>query len=114
MRLSWQLSFFAQYFLPMTVLSALFNDKGQTHSGSWAVTYDKYKGRFNKVIQQLELNPEHRPHDPRTTFITRGKKAEMDEYALKEMVGHSIQDITESTYTIRDLEWLREDIEKIN
>ncbi len=37
----------------------------------------------------------------------------MDEYALKEMVGHSIQDITESVYTIRDLEWLREDIEKI-
>ena len=27
--------------------------------------------------------------------------------ALKEMVGHSIQDITESTYTVRDVEWLR-------
>lgn len=91
----------------------LFNDKGQTHSGSWAVTYDKYASRFKKVISQLKLNPNHRPHDPRTTFITRGKKAKMDEYALKEMVGHSIQDITESTYTVRDLEWLREDIEKI-
>ena len=41
-----------------------------------------------------------------------GKKSGMDEYALKEMVGHTIQDITESTYTVRDLEWLREDIEK--
>ena len=59
------------------------------------------------------MNPEHRPHDPRTTFVKMGKKAGMDEYALKEMVGHSIQDITESTYTVRDLEWLREDIEKI-
>ena len=91
----------------------LFNDKGQTHSGFWSVTYDKYASRFEKVVKQLNLNPEHRPHDPRTTFVTMGKKAGMDEYALKEMVGHSIQDITESTYTVRDLEWLREDIEKI-
>lgn len=91
----------------------LFNDKGQTHAGSWAVTYDKYAKRFEKVINQLHLNSDHRPHDPRTTFITRGKKAKMDEYALKEMVGHSIQDITESTYTVRDLEWLREDLEKL-
>lgn len=26
----------------------LFNDKGQTHAGSWAVTYDKYSNRFKK------------------------------------------------------------------
>lgn len=91
----------------------LFNDKGQTHSGSWAITYDKYATRFSKVVKQLKLNPEHRPHDPRTTFVTMGKKAGVDEYALKEMVGHSIQDITESVYTVRDLDWLREDIEKI-
>ena len=83
------------------------------HSGSWSVTYDKYANRFEKVISQLNLNPNHRPHDPRTTFVTMGKKSGMDEYALKEMVGHTIQDITESTYTVRDLEWLREDIEKI-
>ncbi len=37
----------------------------------------------------------------------------MDEYALKEMVGHSVKDITESTYTLRDLEWLRQDLEKL-
>lgn len=91
----------------------LFNDEGKTHSGSYAVTYDKYKTRFDKVIQQLKLNPEHRPHDPRKTFITRCKKANVDEYALKEMVGHTIRDITESTYTERDVEWLREDLEKM-
>ena len=91
----------------------LFNDKGQTHAGSYRVTYDKYKTRFDKVIQQLKLNPNHRPHDPRMTFITRCKRANVNEYALKEMVGHSIQDITESTYTERDVEWLREDLEKM-
>lgn len=91
----------------------LFNDKGQTHAGSYAVTYDKYKNRFTKVMRQLKLNPEHRPHDPRKTFITRCKKADVDEYALKEMVGHNIQDITESAYTERDVEWLRKDLEKM-
>ena len=91
----------------------LFNDKGQTHSGSWAVTYDKYKSRFDKVVDQLGLNPDHRPHDPRVTFTTNCKKSGVDEYALKEMVGHSIKDITESAYTIRDLEWLRKDLKKL-
>lgn len=91
----------------------LFNDKGQTHAGSLKLTYDKYAKRFDKVVAALNLNPKHRPHDPRMTFITMGKRAGMDEYALKEMVGHSIQDITESVYTVRDLEWLRSDLEKI-
>ena len=91
----------------------LLNDKGQTYAGSWKLTYDKYSNRFAKVIAQLQLNPKHRAHDPRITFITRCKKAGVDEYALKEMVGHSIQDITESVYTVRDVEWLRNDIEKM-
>ena len=91
----------------------LFNDEGQTHAGSWRMTYDKYANRYKKVIKQLELNPDHRPHDPRKTFITMAKKAEMNEYALKEIVSHSIQDITESTYTVRDVDWLRKDLEKI-
>lgn len=91
----------------------LLNDKGQTHSGSWKLTYDKYSNRYDKVIDALKLNPEHRPHDPRMDFITRCKKAKVDEYALKEMVGHTIKDITESAYTVRDVEWLREDLEKL-
>lgn len=91
----------------------LLNDKGQTHSSSWGITYDKYAHRFKKVMDALSFSKEHRPHDPRTTFITRGKKCGMDEYALKEMVGHSVQDITESVYTVRDIEWLRSDLEKL-
>ena len=61
----------------------------------------------------LALSLIHISHDPRATFVTMGKKFGMDEYALKEMVGHNIKDITESTYTVRDIEWLRKDIEKI-
>lgn len=91
----------------------LLNDKGQTHSGSWRMTYDKYSSRFEKVINALNLNPLHRPHDPRNTFITRAKKAGVDEYALKLMAGHNIKDVTEAVYTKRDIEWLRSDIEKL-
>ena len=91
----------------------LFNDKGQTHSGSWKMTYDKYAKRFDKVITALELNPEHRPHDPRKTFVTAAKKAKIHDNAIKALVGHKQTDITESAYTERDIEWLREDIEKL-
>lgn len=90
----------------------LFNDPEAT-KGGMKITYDKYAGRFDKVIAALNLNSEHRPHDPRMTFITRCKKAGVDEYALKLIVGHKIEDITEAVYTDRDLEWLREDLEKI-
>ena len=41
------------------------------------------------------------------------KKKKIYEYAIKEMVGHSIKDVTESVYTVRDLERLRNDMEKL-
>lgn len=56
---------------------------------------------------------DHRPHDTRHTFVTKAKKAHMDEYLLKIIIGHSIQDITESVYTHRTLEDLREAIRLI-
>ena len=59
------------------------------------------------------MNPLHHPHDPRMTFVTMAKKSEVDEYAIKAMVSHMVKDITESTYTVRDIEWLRADLEKM-
>lgn len=77
------------------------------------ITYDKYAGRFNKVVAALHLRSEHRPHDPRTTFITMAKKAGVDEYVVKRLAGHKITDVTEAVYTIRDIEWIRDEIEKM-
>lgn len=76
------------------------------------MTYDKYAHRFTKVMKQLHLNPEHRPHDPRKTFITKAKGYNMDEYALKRMIGHNIADITESVYTERSVKWLHAEMSK--
>ena len=90
----------------------LFNDP-DSPKGGMAITYDKYAGRFDKVVAALKLRDDPRPHDPRMTFITMAKKAEVDEYTIKKLVGHRITDITEAAYTDRDLEWLRAELEKI-
>lgn len=76
-------------------------------------TYDKYQKRFIKLVKELGLNEQHRPHDPRKHFVTMAKKYNVDEYAIKYIVGHSISDITERIYTERDIEWLKTEMEKI-
>ncbi len=45
-----------------------------THRSNLKMTYDKYQKRFTKIRDLLELNPEHRAHDPRKHFITLAKK----------------------------------------
>lgn len=87
----------------------LFNDEnGQqgTH-----LTYDKYRGRFNKINKKLGMS--HRPHDTRHTFITKAKDVDVNEYILKLMVGHAIEDVTEKVYTHRTMQQLQEEIAKI-
>lgn len=84
-----------------------------THQNSTMFTYDKYQKRFNKIRDELKLNPLHRAHDGRKQFITAAKKYKVDEYAIKYMVGHSITDITEKIYTQREIGWLKQEIEKI-
>lgn len=76
-------------------------------------TYDKYRQRFIKIVDLLELNPDHRAHDGRKHFVTMAKKYKLDEYAIKYIVGHTISDITEKVYTQRDIEWLKEEMQKI-
>lgn len=85
----------------------------KTHRNGLKFTYDKYQYRFSKIVDELKLNPAHRPHDPRMHFVTMAKKYNVDEYAIKYIVGHSIKDITEKVYTEREIGWLKTEIEKI-
>ena len=85
----------------------------KTHRSSLKLTYDKYRHRVDKIIEQLELNPDHRAHDGRIQFATMAGDAKMNEYAVKRIMGHKIKDITEGTYTKRKKEWLMEEILKI-
>ncbi len=84
-----------------------------THRSSLMMTYEKYRQRFMKIVTRLSLNSDHRAHDPRKQFITMAKKFKVDEYAIKRIVGHEINDVTEKVYTQRDLAWLKSEIEKI-
>jgi len=76
------------------------------------MNYDKLRNHFNK-LRKIIGNNNRKMHDGRNTFITNAKRAGIDEYAIKTIVGHHISDITESVYTFRDLKWLSEEIEKI-
>lgn len=85
----------------------------QTHRSSWKLTYDKYRNRHQDVIENLKLNSEHRAHDGRMTFVTMAKKYKVDDYAIKYIVGHKIEDVTERVYTQREIDWLCEEMKKI-
>lgn len=92
----------------------LFNcTDAHTHRSKLEYTYEKYSYRFTKTLSAIGINEQHRPHDPRCHFITMAKKYQVDEYAIKYMVGHAILDITEKVYTKRSIDWLKEEISKI-
>lgn len=82
-------------------------------NGEWLnLTYDRLNYRFKNIVTDLDLKG-HRLHDGRAHFVTMAKKYNMDEYALKRIVGHAITDLTERVYTQRDIEWLKSEMSKI-
>lgn len=86
----------------------LFNDNGHR------IDYPKYLQGFRNIIKELNMNPNHKPHDARMGFITHAKASNINEFALKRIVGHSFKnDITESVYTKRTYNWLCEEMEKV-
>lgn len=88
----------------------LFNVRGKPEP---SLTYSRYRAFFRNIMESCDLNENHKPHDGRKTFVTLAKKYKVDEYAIKRIIGHSIADLTERTYTDRDPVWLIEEIEKI-
>ena len=88
-------------------------EKFAKHKTDTRLTYTRYMKGFSLAVEVLGLNPDHRPHDGRKHFVTKAKKYKMDEYAIKYIIGHAIQDLTERVYTERELEWLHEEIKKI-
>lgn len=86
----------------------LFND-----TSNKTMSYNKYYYIYRKICSKLNINTNHRPHDGRVHFVTNAKKYNLDEYAIKYIVGHRIEDLTERVYTKRNIDWLRSEIEKI-
>lgn len=90
-----------------------WTDPNNRNKKNLKLTYARYQKALERIRDELKLNPNHRPHDGRTHFVTMAKRYGVDEYAIKYMVGHKISDITEKVYTRREFAWLREEIEKI-
>lgn len=79
------------------------------------LTYDKYRGRFKKILARHGWEDLYSPSCPRHTFSTRAKKAHMDELARKKIMGHEIVDVTDKHYTHLDIiPFLTEEIRKID
>lgn len=78
-----------------------------------ATEYNKHLTYSNYYNEMKKRYPNHKPHDPRKTFVTLAKKANVNEFAIKRIVGHSIEDITENIYTERDIDWLIAEANKI-
>ena len=77
------------------------------------IYYELYARQFKVVLNRLALDARHHTHDCRKTFVTMAKRANVDEYAIKRIIGHQIADLTERLYTDRSIDWLRSEIEKI-
>ena len=61
----------------------------------------------------LKIETKYTPHCTRHTFITKAKSVGMNEYVLKRIVGHKINDLTERVYTHRTIDDLRQEMLKI-
>lgn len=76
------------------------------------ITYDAYRGRLKRSLKRI--NMAHHAGDGRHTFITYAKEQHMDEYLLKLVVGHEIEDVTEKVYTHRKISELVEAVSALD
>lgn len=72
-----------------------------------------FRGDMRAVLTDLGI-PQHTPHDCRHTFSALCERYKVNENDRKRMLGHSFgADITNRVYGHREIEELREEIEKI-
>lgn len=78
------------------------------------MTYDKYRGRFKKILKRHKWEDIYSPSCPRHTFATKCAEVRMEEYAKKSILGHEISDVTYKHYTHLDMvEYLTKEMSKI-
>ncbi len=79
------------------------------------VTTGTYRNDLYAALAPLGLagEPRHTPHDGRHTFSRLCEKYGVRENDRKRMLGHAFTDITNKVYGHRELEDLRQEIEKI-
>lgn len=68
---------------------------------------------WKPLLEEMGLNPDHRPHDTRHTCVSLLTKEGVDERIIKKIVGHAGKGVTQQVYTHMDMEQLLEAINKI-
>lgn len=78
------------------------------------VSYSEYLSQYHKCLDRLKLSANHiEPYDTRYTFSTLAKTFHVETSAHKKIMGHSCKDITDDIYTHEPIEYLYEEIKKI-
>lgn len=80
-----------------------------TRLGIKPMSKNDYYDIFQPLMERFGMK--HTPHDCRHTFITELDNAGANETAIKRLVGHASKDVTEKTYTHKDIDQLRKAIE---
>ena len=70
------------------------------------ITYEAMRARFGRIC------PNHILHETRHSFATYARMSGMDLVATKRILGHSIRDVTEGTYTHLDVNALKAEMAK--
>lgn len=71
--------------------------------------YSNYRReKWDYMMEQLEFNKEHKPHDTRHTFATLIDRTPANKIAIKRIMGHASPDITSKVYTHKDIQDLLE------
>ena len=92
------------------IISRYMEEGGELLFGT---AYPTYKNNFATLMTDLGLTG-HLPHDTRVTFVSKAKEAGCDEYIIKKIIGHRIDDMTERIYTSRSIKDICSEIEKIS
>ena len=78
------------------------------HEYKQMLYWNYYHEKWEKIIEQLELDKKHKPHDTRHTFSTRMDRTPANKLCTKRILGHASKDITDKVYTHKDIEDLLE------
>ena len=83
------------------------------HEYNQMLYWNYYHEKWEKIIEQLEFNPNHKPHDTRHTFSTRMDRTDANKLCTKRILGHASKDVTDKVYTHKDIQDLLEAVNKL-
>lgn len=85
-----------------------------TNSLGKQMKYANYRReKWNNIMEQLNLDKNHHPHECRHTFASMMDSSGANKLCIKRIMGHASQDITDSVYTHKTIEELIEAIDLI-